>query len=234
MKEGFTIDGKHTFYRYGLRMTKRMVGNAPKDDYTERVPFSSVTYDFASIYGQSYGERTLTYQLEFICLDRKKAQDRLVEVLRWFHWKNRQNLYDDLFPDYHFEVREPDVKWSENHGVYTFDLTFKANPEIVPNYGYLAKNTVFPDVNSDGFVDAIDASLISEAYSKISAGEDSGLDDEQKDKADANRDGFINAVDASLVSGFYAEISTTGRYSATNEGWTEYLNDVYGGRNGVV
>lgn len=234
MKEGFTIDGKHTFYRHKLRMTKRTIGNAPKDDYTERVPFSNVTYDFASIYGQSFGERTLTYQLEFICFDKKKAQDRLVEILRWFRWKNRKNLYDDLLPDYHFEVREPDVKWSENHGIYTFDLTFKANPEIVPNRGYLEKNTTLPDVNFDGFVDAVDASMISEAYSKMSAEEDSGFDDEQKNRADANRDGSINAVDASLVSGFYAEISTTGRYSCTKEGWTEYLNDVYGGRNGVV
>lgn len=233
MTEGFTIDGIHSFYRHRLRMTKRSVGNAPKDDYTERVPFSNVTYDFGAIYGQSFGERTLTYQLEFICFDKKKAQDRLVDILRWFRWKNRKNLYDDLLPDYHFEVREPNVKWSENHGIYTFDLTFKANPEIVPNNGYLLKNTVFPDVNFDGFVDAVDSSMISEAYSKISTGEDSGLDEEQKKRADANSDGFIDAVDSSLVSDFYAKLST-GHYSNTHEGWTEYLNDVYGGRNGVI
>lgn len=233
MTEGITIDGIHSFYRHRLRITKRSVGNAPKDDYTERVPFSNITYDFSTVYGQSFGERTLTYQLEFICFDKKKAQDRMVDILRWLHWKDRKNLYDDLLPDYHFEVREPDVKWNESHGVYKFDLTFKANPEIVPNKGYLLKNSVLPDVNDDGLVDARDSTLILEAYSKLSTGEDSGLDEEQAKRADANTDGLINSVDSSLVLGFYAELST-GHYSCTPEGWTEYLNDFYGGRNGVI
>lgn len=234
MKEGITIDGIHSFYRHRLRITKRSVGNAPKDDYTERVPFSNITYDFSTVYGHSFGERTLTYQLEFICFDKKKSQDRIIDILRWLRWKDRKNLYDDLLPDYHFEVREPDVKWSESHGVYTFDLTFKANPEIVPNNGYLLKDTVLPDVNGDGLVDAVDSSIISDAYAKISTGEDSGLDEEQKKRADANSDGFIDSVDSSLVSEFYAQLSTDRKYPCTHEGWTEYLNDVYGGRNGVI
>ncbi|MDE5583121.1 MAG: hypothetical protein K2J08_05410, partial [Ruminococcus sp.] len=82
MTEGITINEKHSFYRYGLRLLKRSVGNAPKDEYTERVPFSSVTYDFSGIYGRSFGERTLAYQLEFICFDKKKSQDRIVDILR--------------------------------------------------------------------------------------------------------------------------------------------------------
>ena len=233
MTEGITIDGIHSFYRHRLRMTKRSVGNAPKDDCTERVPFSNVTYDFSTVYGQSFGERTLTYQLEFICFDKKKSQDRVIDILRWLHWKGRKNLYDDLLPDYHFEVREPDVKWSENHGVYKFDMTFRANPEIVPNKGYPVKNAVLPDVNYDGFVDSVDAGIISAAYSKISTGQDSGLTAEQEKRADANSDGFIDSVDSTLVRVFYAKLAA-GHYSCTPEGWTEYLNDVYGGRNGVI
>ncbi|MDE6849584.1 MAG: hypothetical protein K2J44_09640 [Ruminococcus sp.] len=233
MTEGITIDGIHSFYRHKLRLTKRSVGNAPKDDYTERVPFSNVTYDFSTLYGQSFGERTLTYQLEFICFDRKKAQDRVVAVLRWLHWKDRKNLYDDLLPDYHFEVREPEIKWSENHGVYTFDMTFRANPEIVANNGLRLKDTVLPDVNNDGFVDSVDSTMISVAYSKISTGQDSGLTAEQLRRADANSDGFVDSVDSTLVSGFYAKLAT-GRYSCTLEDWTEYLNDVLGKRNGVI
>lgn len=233
MTEGITIDEIHSFYRYRLRVLKRSVGSVPKDDYTERVPFSNITYDFSSIYGQGFGERTLTYQLEFICFDKKKAQDRVVDILRWLRWKDRKNLYDDLLPDYHFEVREPNVKWSESHGVYKFDLTFRANPEIVPNKGCLLKDTVFPDVNGDGLIDAVDSTMISEAYSNISTGEDSGLTEEQEKRADANSDGLINAVDSSLVLEFYTQLST-GRYSCTPEGWTEYLNDIYGGRNGVI
>ncbi len=233
MKEGITIDGIHSFYRHKLRVTKRSVGTAPKDDYTERVPFSNVTYDFGTIYGQSFGERTLTYQFEFMCFDKKKSQDKVIDILRWFRWKGRKNLYDDLLPDYHFEVREPEVKWGENHGIYRFDVTFKANPEIIPNNGYLAKNVRFPDINGDGVINALDSAEITSAYGKLSSGEPSGLTAEQELLADANMDGSIDSADSSLVTGFYAELST-GRYENSAEGWTEYLNDVYKGRNGVI
>ncbi|MDE5582799.1 MAG: hypothetical protein K2J08_03745, partial [Ruminococcus sp.] len=185
------------------------------------------------IYGRSFGEWTLAYQLEFICFDKKKSQDRIVDILRWLHWTDRQNLYDDLLPDYHFEVREPNVKWSESHGIYTFELTFKANPTIVPNHGYMLKNTILPDVNRDGRVDSVDASMILAAYSNASTGEDSGLDDEQKKIADANGNGSIDPSDSSLVLRFYSELSM-GHYSCTHEGWTEFLNDVHGGRSEVV
>lgn len=233
MTEGITINEKHSFYRYKLRLLKRSIGNAPKDDCTERVPFSNVTHDFSAIYGQSFGERTLTYQLEFICYNKKKAQDRIVDILRWLHWTDRQNLYDDLLPDYHFEVREPVVKWGENHGIYTFDLTFRANPEIITNNGYMLKNTVLPDVNRDGRVDSVDSSMIMNAYASASTGGDSELDDEQKKIADANGDGKIDSSDASLVLRFYSELST-GNYSCTHEGWTQFLNDIYGGRNEML
>lgn len=233
MTEGITIDGIHSFYRHNLHITKRSIGNAPKDDYTERVPFSNVTYDFSRIYGQSFGERTLTYQLEFICFDKKKSQDKIINILRWLRWKDRKNLYDDLLPDYHFEVREPEVKWSENHGVYRFDLIFKANPEIIPDKGYITKNVRFPDVNGDGAIDALDSSAIMSAYSNLSSGEPSGLTPEQELLADADMNGLIDSVDSSLVQGFYAELST-GKYENSIEGWTEYLNDVYKGRNGAV
>ena len=81
MIKGITVNGKHSYYSFGLRMLKRSIGSPPKDDHTERVPYSSVTYDFDSIFGgSSYGERTLTYKFELMDLRLNFAEDRLMAI----------------------------------------------------------------------------------------------------------------------------------------------------------
>lgn len=64
------------------------------------------------------------------------------------------------------------------------------------------------DVNTDGFIDSSDASLILEAYSNLSTGSASGLDEEQSAAADVNEDGIIDSTDASVILSYYAFIST--------------------------
>lgn len=220
MIEGFLVNGVHSYHTFGLRILERKIGSAPKDSMTERVPFSNVTYDFSRIFGkQSYGERTLSYELEFICMDKKIAQERVVEILKKLKWDGRKNLYDDLLCDYHYEVREPEIDFGESHGVYNFRIKFPANPEIKPN-----ASVVLPDVNGDNLVNSVDVARILDAYSKLSAGEKTGLTWEQFQAADADMNGIIAANDASLVSGFYSALAT-GQYECTVEGWTAYLND---------
>ena len=204
--EGITVNGVHSYYRHGLRILKRSVGSAPKDDYTERVPFSSVTYDFGSVCGQqSYGERTLTYKFELLCFHKRRAQDKIVSILEWLRWTERKNLYDDLLPDYHYEVREPTVNWEAKHGIYTFSVTFKANPYIKPNSNkkYTAGTVNFPDIDGDGIVTGSDATMILNAYTTILSGGDPELTESQLRAADADMDGMITGSDAALVLNFY-------------------------------
>jgi hypothetical protein rflaF_05884 len=234
--EGITVNGVHSYYRHGLRILKRSVSAAPKDDYTERVPFSSVTYDFGSVCGrQSYGERTLSYKFELLCFHKRRAQEKIVNILEWLHWSGRKELYDDLLPDYHYEVREPTVGWEENHGIYTFSVVFKASPHIKPNSNkkYTADTVNFPDVNGDGVVDASDSSLILNAYTKLLSGEDTGLTQAQMQAADADMDGKITASDSTLVLGFYTA-TLSGKYENNPKGWAEYLNDAMNKNEGVI
>jgi hypothetical protein len=67
------------------------------------------------------------------------------------------------------------------------------------------------DVDNSGKVNAIDASLVLEHYSKVSTGQSTSLDETQKKSADVNKDGRINAVDASQILSYYA-------YTATSNG----------------
>lgn len=245
MKEGFFVNDTHSFYTCGMRMLSRNIGEAPKDEYIERVPFSNVTYDFGRLYGSpTYGERTLTYVLEFICFDKKISQDKIMNLKKRLKWSGRKKLYDDLFPDYYFEVREPSVSITENHGVYKIKVIFKASPEmkaIVPFTfpgigvipGVLPADVTFPDVDGDGKADAVDASMILAAYSNLSTGKPSGLNEAQEKAADANMDGKIDASDASLVQSFYAQISV-GNYPGTLEGWKKFLRDLKSKKEEVI
>ena len=92
-------------------------------------------------------------------------------------------------------------------------------PVVLPEFPY-------PDIDNDGIVTAIDASLVLTAYTNIQNGEPSGLTPEQGNLADANRDGIINSVDASLIMSFYSGCSS-GTYTNNQAGWTAFMTEHY-------
>lgn len=64
------------------------------------------------------------------------------------------------------------------------------------------------DLNNDGLIDSVDASVILNAYSVISTDNLIPLTEPQKTAADINSDGVIDSVDASIVLQYYSYIST--------------------------
>ena len=235
MRAGIKVNDFHSYGRHGMRLLKRDIGTPPKDDCTERVPFSNMTYDFSSVYGTSYGERTLTYQFDLIERDIKLAEVKTMAIRKWLHWAGRKELIDDMLPDYHFLVREPTLTISGSHGIYTLKAVFKALPEIYPNANkmFTASTSRYPDINGDGIADSVDASLISVAAANIAGGEPSGLTHEQELLADVNRDGLIDTVDASLLLAFEADC-VEGLYANTPAGWAAYLNKYLDMGKGVI
>ncbi|WP_294413254.1 dockerin type I domain-containing protein [uncultured Ruminococcus sp.] len=85
---------------------------------------------------------------------------------------------------------------------------------------YLVGDYILGDVDNSGKVNAIDASLVLEHYSKVSTGQSTSLDETQKKSADVNKDGRINAVDASEILSYYAYTATANGDVMTLE---EYL-----------
>ena len=65
------------------------------------------------------------------------------------------------------------------------------------------------DINSDGYTDAVDASMILAEYAELSTNGKSSFTTVQEIIADVNDDDEINAVDASMLLQYYAYISTT-------------------------
>ena len=73
---------------------------------------------------------------------------------------------------------------------------------------YVTGENDLGDVDNSGAVNAIDASLVLDYYSKASTGQSTSFDDAQKKAADADKNGSINAVDASLILSYYVYTST--------------------------
>lgn len=89
------------------------------------------------------------------------------------------------------------------------------------------------DVNTDGLVDAMDASCVLSHYSAVSTGGSVSLSDAQQKCADVNFDGFIDSSDASFILAYYAAVSTGRsqslgdmRIAAANSSDT-YITSVY-------
>lgn len=227
MNAGFAIDlgDTHGFWSpslLGFRLLSRQIGEPPKDDHTERVPFSNITHEFGT---PSYGERTLSYKFDLIDRNHRNVQFILTELRKHLSWSDVRDLYDSAYPDYHFEARAPDIKPEEGQlTVLHVTITFKANPAMLPNHipPLLESEKRYPDINGDGKITAVDAGLILTAAESIAAGQSSGLTPEQELLADADLDGAITEADALLVLQ-YASAVFAGKVEDSAENWQKYL-----------
>ncbi|MDE6796621.1 MAG: hypothetical protein K2J36_01210, partial [Ruminococcus sp.] len=64
------------------------------------------------------------------------------------------------------------------------------------------------DINDDGLIDAVDATLVQEHYASMSTEKIGTIKEDKLSCADYNGDGLIDAVDATAILMYYAEMST--------------------------
>lgn len=64
------------------------------------------------------------------------------------------------------------------------------------------------DINDDGLIDAVDATLVQEHYASMSTEKIGTIKEDKLSCADYNGDGLIDAVDATAILVYYAEMST--------------------------
>lgn len=89
-------------------------------------------------------------------------------------------------------IGSADGKIIQNHRTYIPQSKFKG-------YG---------DVDGNGNIDAVDASMVLENYSAVSTGNNSFISRFLEDYADINQDCCVDATDASEILSLYAELST--------------------------
>lgn len=69
-------------------------------------------------------------------------------------------------------------------------------------------NYLMGDINSDGYINALDASIVLTEYANIATGKSSSFSSTQKTAADVNKDGNTDALDASKILTYYAATAT--------------------------
>ena len=84
------------------------------------------------------------------------------------------------------------------------------NPVIKTITPSVSTEYVLGDIDGNGMIDSIDASVVLRTYSELSVSQDSGLTDEQKKLADVNSDGRIDASDSSIILSYYSFLSSGG------------------------
>ena len=92
------------------------------------------------------------------------------------------------------------------NGVYYWVQEFIDTNEDLSSYTYLPED--HGEMNGDGFVDAVDASMVLAEYAAVSAGKAHKLGQAQIARADMNGDTIVDAVDASIVLAIYAANSS--------------------------
>lgn len=229
---GISWKGLHSQLDFGATIIERQLQMPEKDRVTDRVPYSSITYDFTALYGKaSYAERTLQYK--FMISDEKGILYLKDRVERFKHWLcepvKKSPLYDDTDKEYHFNAICTSISESYTNGVIAeISVIFMADPFKIPSVvssrlAIPVSDCPFPDLDGDGSITAQDATLILTAAANIVAGLETELTEEQKLLADVDRDGKITARDAELVQTFSA-LCGAGFYTDDKDGWTKFLN----------
>lgn len=131
-----------------------------------------------------------------VAMDHIYSQDEITQI----KYALRGGSFDDL-----------DAEVADNVTV-VFTLSGMTNTETYEPNGYVP-NQPYGDINTDGTVDAIDASMILSEYARSATGAAKEFDELQQVLADVDLNGAIDAIDASLVLSYYAYKATGGEMS---------------------
>ena len=86
---------------------------------------------------------------------------------------------------------------------------YKEHPVSLTAY---SRRNIFKlgDINADGKIDSSDATEVLSAYSLLSVGKISGLNEGQTAAADTDGDGIISSADATIILMYYSYLATGG------------------------
>ncbi len=236
---GIYYNGQHSWYTHHAVISQSDKPVPKKRLVEETVPYSNVMYDFFCLNGkQTYEDRTLKYILTFWSATRAGLLRKINDMTNWLYSpKERISLWDDEEEGHHYLAKCTAIDSPAITGcVCRLTVTFTAYPLRIPDRPsvvYTTATAPYPNVNLDGVANASDASLILQAAAAIGAGGDSGLTEEQLDRADADRDGSITASDAALLLAFSSECGA-GSYLNSHEGWVQFLNDQNARQEGCI
>ena len=132
-----------------------------------------------------------------------------VEIMREWKEKESYSYY------YYYDLTDEQIEFLKNYADIDSDGIYASYEDFVELTRLVVgnpENTELGDVNHDGFVNAIDATMVSCYYAAYSCDESDYYTEAEHENfhtyGDWNGDGRVNAVDASHILITYAERST--------------------------
>lgn len=243
---GIEINGKHSYRDFGALLARRSMDYPEEQQVTASVPYSNIEYDFTDLFGERIlMRRNVVFRFKFVNQNRTVNEEDVERFVKFMYSLTSDvSIYEDDYPRFHWIGKRTTVKNIEDTvghelGARMVEVTFHCEPFRVSNLGdsFPVDEALYPDIDGDGEITAVDAQWIQTAAANIGAGEPSGLPvdpevpgrtlEEQETRADADRNGEINAVDAQLVLSFASAVGA-GYYENTPAGWAAFLNDAFG------
>ena len=129
--DGFSADGKHSYYHFGQMVATRDLGVPQKKSITKTVPFMSGFYDFSNLYGGiAYESREVSYGFNLLGESREDLQEQKSAMMEWLSNIHDAEIRDDDLPGWHFIGSFDSASWSEgDEGESgTLEVTFLCQP----------------------------------------------------------------------------------------------------------
>ena len=180
---------------------KRIVGSW----YVSHVTIKTDSYDFTDDKGLVIFNNDFTVEAQSkITID---SDGKLHEGDEYWTKKGTWAIKGDKYFATPSDIKETEFTYDEATDTISVRLT---DAYLVMKRGGKITSTInLGDVNKDGLINAVDASIVLTYYAMMSTNQKDTFDNNQKSVSDVNHDGLINAVDASCILSYYAYISTT-------------------------
>lgn len=134
LRDGITINNKHSFRDFDLCISDKTVNFPDKEVITDTVPFMSGYYDFSNVLGNLvFKERTLEYVFDLLSTDNKNLEEVKTDVASWLMLAHDVDIYDDELSDYHFHGSFNGCSWVEDEEYGELKINFKCYPFKIAN-----------------------------------------------------------------------------------------------------
>ncbi len=123
------FDGLDSFSDFGVVVQTASIGLPAKNKNRIQIPNTSIYYDYATVFGDVYAERTLEYTF-LICninaMTTEELEHEKLQLAKWLMPGSQHELRDSVIPNYHFtaEVQNgPEYTDNIDYGLFKVNFT---------------------------------------------------------------------------------------------------------------
>lgn len=132
MDRSINFDGLDSFADFGVVIQSASIGLPSKNKNRVQIPNTSFYYDYASVFGDNYSERTLEYTF-LICnvnaMTTEELEHAKLRLAEWLMPGTQHQLRDSVIPNYHFTAEvQSGPEYTDNVDYGFFKVSFTCYP----------------------------------------------------------------------------------------------------------